>query len=283
MHGMICIHKPVGMTSHDVVARLRKIYQTKSVGHAGTLDPEASGLLICALNKGTRLLKFISELEKTYVFDVVFGQTTDTLDHVGRVLSEDPDFAPHQVTLDCASFVGDYEQTTPLYSAVKVAGRKLYDYARKGETPPFVPTRYLQIRTLIPLNDWFRIEGKWCHSFEVRASHGLYVRQLAADLAQSVGTLGHTARIERTAIGDFRLDCAPSLEDLTEKSILPIETMVSSLKTWHLNPDEARRVSHGQPLVLDDHTERLALWYEHQLLAVYENKEGIYKANVVLS
>ncbi len=282
MHGMICVHKPTGMTSHDVVHRLRKIYQTKSVGHAGTLDPEASGLLICGINKGTRLLKFITELDKRYRFDVLFGESTDTLDHVGRITQVDPDFDPQTVLLDCRSFEGVYEQPTPLYSAVKVEGRKLYDYARKGETPPFIPSRTLTVHHLKPLQDWYTMDGRHAHSFEVHASHGIYVRQLAADIAKSLGTYGHTTRIERTAIGPFTLEDSFTLETLSDDSVRPLQQMVSSLKSVHLSTEEAHKVSHGQPLMLACKEARIALFYEQQLYAVYYYKDGLYKADVVL-
>ncbi|HZD80950.1 MAG TPA: tRNA pseudouridine(55) synthase TruB [Actinomycetota bacterium] len=238
--GLLLVDKPSGMTSHDVVDVLRRRLGTRKVGHAGTLDPMATGLLLVGAGRATRLLRFLGELPKTYQGTARLGIETDTLDAQGRVLrTAQVDVARPELEAAIAGLVGDSLQRPPAYSAVKVGGRKLYQAARRGqrlEAPPrpihvarFELTRYEP-------PDW---------DFLVRCSGGTYVRALASEVGSAVGPGAHLVRLVRTAIGPFLLRDAAPPERATPQ---PIERAVSHLPRLELGPEEARAAGHGSIL-----------------------------------
>lgn len=277
MHGMILIHKPIGLTSHDVVYRLRKLLNTKKIGHAGTLDPEAEGLLICAVNQATRCLKYFESMNKHYRFTVQFGVLTDTLDHTGNVLSKDAFELPAYLNLD--GFIGTYAQTPPAYSAVKVQGKKLYEYAREGRPIPTVPPRTLTIHALHQLTP---LDAFGEASFEVISSKGLYVRQLALDMAKHYGTVAHTTRIERLGIGPFNLSNAHTLDLVTEQSLLSIDDALSFIEPYEMTSEEAEKVINGQRLALALNQPQLRMRHQQNLYAIYkQTAPGHYQADIV--
>lgn len=278
MNGIVLVNKPCGLTSHDVVYRLRKQLQTKKIGHAGTLDPDAEGLLVCAVNQGTRCLKYFEEGLKHYQFGVRFGVLTDTLDHTGQILESPPmPTLPHQ--FDLTAFEGVYPQTPPAYSAVKVAGKKLYQYAREGQAIPVVEPRLItvhQFNQLSRLSDTFEAE------FEVLSSKGLYVRQLALDLAKRYGTVAHTTYIKRLGVGSFKLADATALEAVNEEAVMSLERALAFLPEHRLSEEEATKVKHGVALHLNREEPRLRLMYQSNVYAIYERHEStLYKADVV--
>ncbi len=277
MHGMILVHKPLGLTSHDVVYRLRKQLNTKKIGHAGTLDPEAEGLLICAVNQATRCLKFFESMTKHYRFKVQFGVLTDTLDHTGSVISKESFELPAYLDLDC--FKGQYLQTPPAYSAVKVQGKKLYQYAREGKTLPSVAPRTLTIHALHQLTP---VDALGEASFEVVSSKGLYVRQLALDMAKQYETVAHTTRIERLGIGPFNLSNAHALDTVTELSLLSIDDALSFIEPYEMSSEEAKKVINGQSLALALNYPQLRMRHQHDLYAIYkQTAPGHYQADIV--
>ncbi len=277
MHGVILIHKPLGLTSHDVVYRLRKLLNTKKIGHAGTLDPEAEGLLICAVNQATRCLKYFESMSKHYRFKVQFGVLTDTLDHTGSVVINKPFELPAYLDLD--HFKGQYLQTPPAYSAVKVQGKKLYEYAREGRSIPAVPPRTLTIHTLHQLTP---LDALGEASFEVISSKGLYVRQLAFDIAKHYATVAHTTRIERLGIGPFKLSNAHALDTVTEQSVLSIDDALSFIEPYEMSDEEAQKVTNGQSLTLALNQPQLRMRHQQNLYAIYkQTAPGQYQADIV--
>lgn len=278
MNGIVLVHKPCGLSSHDVIFRLRKVLQTKKIGHAGTLDPEAEGLLVCAVNQGTRCLKYFEEGLKHYQFGVRFGVLTDTLDHTGTILQTTKPFdLPLQFELSV--FKGTYQQTPPDYSAVKIDGKKLYQYAREGKEIPLVPAREItvyQFNQLSDLNELLEAD------FEVISSKGLYVRQLALDLAKQHETVAHTTYIKRLAVGNFKLQSAIPLHEITDQDVLSLENALAFIPDHHLSDEEAIKVQHGQPLNLKREEPRLRLMREEKIYAIYQRHEScLYKADVV--
>ena len=245
-HGIFNIHKPIGMSSHDVVNHVRRTFATRRVGHAGTLDVEASGVLLVGINEGTKLLHYLQHASKHYAFGVTFGTETDTLDHTGKPLNSLPVNLPDW--LDCEAFVGTYEQTPPAYSAVKVAGKKLYEYAREGKPIPEVPPRTLTVTAFTQNAPLKREKDMVQASFEVKASSGLYVRKLALDLAKHHGTLAHTHYIHRLAVGTFTIENAKSLDTLDAHDVIRLSEALPGFDDIYLDQLNPEDVAHGRAL-----------------------------------
>jgi tRNA pseudouridine55 synthase len=238
--------KPSGITSHDVVDGVRKIFGTKKVGHAGTLDPMAMGVLLLGVGRATRLLRYLSGLDKEYEGTAVLGVETATLDAEGEVVRTAPvDVTREQLEDAMHAFTGEVSQVPPAYSAVKVGGEKLYKAARRGETIE-APPRSVRI-------DPFELTRLDLPQFDFRVvcSSGTYVRVLVADVGAKLGSGAHLTRLVRTRIGPFGLDRAVMLNRLTKP--LPIETAVAHLPSFTLeHPDEARAASNGSCLAPAD-------------------------------
>lgn len=234
------VDKPSGMTSHDVVDVVRRSLRTRKVGHAGTLDPMATGLLILGVGRATRLLRYLGDLPKSYAATGRLGEETDTLDADGQIVRSAPvDVSRAEIERACAALVGDSLQTPPAYSAVKVGGRKLYEAARRGDALQ-APARPIHV-------DAFEVSAFDGRDVEVRitCSGGTYVRVLVADVGRALGCGAHLVRLRRTAIGPFRVeDARPPGEGTPE----PIERAIGHLPKIRLEPEEARAASHGRIL-----------------------------------
>jgi len=254
MNGFLIVHKPTGMTSHDVVNAVRRLAGTRRVGHAGTLDPLATGVLVLALGAATRLVQFIDGSDKTYRATLRLGETTTTYDAEGDVVEHRPvtvDQAAVEVTL--ADFRGAIEQIPPMYSAVKVKGQKLYKLARQGKEIERA-ARPVTIHRLDVL-DWAVPDL----TIEVVCSAGTYIRSLAHDVGQALGCGAHLTALTRTAAGDFRLEDSHTLEALDALAqagrlaevLLPPETALAALPVVVLTPEQEQAVRFGQTLTLD--------------------------------
>jgi tRNA pseudouridine55 synthase len=239
--GIALVDKPSGITSHDVVDRARRALGTRKVGHAGTLDPLASGLLVLGVGRATRLLRFLGDLEKTYEGSGLLGVETDTLDADGEVVREAPArVAESELRAAMASLVGDIDQVPPAYSAVKVGGRKLYEAARAGQHLEAAPRR-VRVEAFDLLG--FAPPG---FGFEVRCSSGTYVRTLVADVGTALGTGAHLTALRRTSIGRFVVADARPPDD--PEPLLPVERAVAHLAWIELLPEEAKVALHGSCL-----------------------------------
>lgn len=241
IEGLVLVDKPSGVTSHDCVATIRRALGLRKVGHAGTLDPMATGLLIVGVGRATRLLRFLGHLPKTYEGTARLGVETDTLDAEGRVVrTSEVRVSRRRIERACAAFVGVSMQRPPAFSAVKVGGRKLYEAARHGETL-LAEAREVRVDAF----DVTSVEGLDVR-FRVTCSGGTYVRVLVADLGTSLGCGAHLAELRRTAIGAFSvLEAVPP--DLPGTP-LPPETAVAHLPRLELPVEEARAASHGSIL-----------------------------------
>ena len=209
LNGIINIHKEAGFTSHDVVAKMRGICGQKKIGHTGTLDPQATGVLPVCLGSGTKLCDMLTDKDKEYVAELLLGQTTDTQDVTGQVLSESPvEVSEDRVREAVMSFVGDYDQIPPMYSALKVNGKKLYELAREGKEVERKarPVTILEIEILdiqLPVV-----------KMRVACSKGTYIRTLCADIGEKLGCGGTMKSLVRTKVGHFTLENAITLEEL---------------------------------------------------------------------
>ena len=215
MDGIIIINKTKGFTSHDIVAKVKKILQVSKVGHTGTLDPNATGVLPILLGQGTKLSKYLINHDKIYSVTLALGIKTDTADGEGNVI-EKSKIDENKITIPkvenvLSSFIGKQRQKPPMYSAIKIKGKKLYEYARKGIEIE-VESREIQIYSITLLN----IVNNEIQ-FEVSCSKGTYIRSLCEDIAEKLGTIGYMKELNRIKVGEFSIQEAISLEELEQR------------------------------------------------------------------
>lgn len=242
MNGLLYIDKPKNCTSRDVVNQICKIFHMKKVGHTGTLDPLATGVMVVALGEGTKLISELTTHEKEYVATVKLGVFTDTLDITGTILKTCP--VPHyekeylEKILD--SFLGEIEQEVPLYSAVKVNGRRLYDYARNHEEV-VLPKRMVKIEKIELLN--------YCEdtfTFSVKVSKGTYIRSLIRDIGEKLGTCCTMQELRRTMLGAVSIEQCVSLENITEDiKLVPISEALQCYPSYVIPNELLKRVQNG--------------------------------------
>ncbi len=285
LDGVVVIDKPAGWTSHDVVAKLRRVLGTRRVGHSGTLDPDATGVLVMGVGRATRLLQFLTVLPKVYEARIVLGVETDTLDASGSVTARHDMSAVSVRQLQDAAktLTGDILQVPPMVSALKVKGRRLHELARAGveverKPRPVTVSRFEIDPVPTGINTWHAV---------VECSAGTYVRVLAADLGQALGGGAHVGTLRRTAVGGFGLEDVSAMEAPT---LLPMAVAVGHLEGVFVDDEVASDVRHGR--VLDPSrlgSGRLGTsgpWAVHDnrgdLLAVYEPFRGHTKPAVVV-
>lgn len=254
MHGLLLIDKPCGMTSHDVVSRVRRICKTRKVGHAGTLDPLATGVLPVAIGRGTKVLQFLLAADKSYRATLCLGISTDTLDSEGEVVDrkELPNDSLERLQRVVSDFIGQVEQVPPMYSALKKDGVPLYKLARQGKTVEREP-RTVEISRLEVLSvDLPFVE------IEVDCSKGTYIRTLAQDLGNAIGCGAHITQLRRLRSGPFSIDECISLETLSEaadnpqQGLLTIERALCDYPAAKLSERAAKSLSYGVPPSLSD-------------------------------
>lgn len=287
--GLVVVDKPGGWTSHDVVARLRKVYGQRRIGHAGTLDPDATGVLLVGLGRATRLLRFLQSAGKTYRGRIVFGIATTTLDASGEIVEQHPMLLTRaDVEAAARRFVGEIEQLPPMVSAVKVAGRRLHELARAGadvdRTPRRVRVDRLVVEALEP--------GPYpTATVFVECGSGTYVRTLAADLGLALGGCAHLAELRRLSSGSFEVVEARTLEEIAaapDDALLSLSETLRDLEHVEVDAERARAVRHGIVFSVGALGERgagpFALVGEAgELLAVYEHRGAACRPTVVLA
>jgi tRNA pseudouridine55 synthase len=266
MDGILVIDKPSGLTSHDVVARARHILRERRIGHTGTLDPFATGVLVILLGKATRLAQFVSGVDKEYEAIIRLGFATDTGDRTGEPIpgperptnSASGNWKEEVIEQALNSLRGDIDQIPPMYSAKKVEGKKLYELARRGETIERRPIHVCihEFEAIRPDGQLIKdnLDGTFDFHARVVCSSGTYVRTLAEDFGKRLHTGAHLAELRRTRVGEFPLSQAITLDELkvhfNEESLgavlLPLEAALSGLPFVHLSAEDARRASHGR-------------------------------------
>jgi tRNA pseudouridine55 synthase len=289
--GLVVVDKPAGWTSHDVVGKLRKIYGQRRVGHAGTLDPDATGVLLVGLGRVTRLLRYLQETGKEYRARIVFGVATDTLDAAGAVLERtEMSFTGDQLATAALAFTGDIEQVPPMVSAIKVDGKKLYELARAGQVVEREP-RPVRIDELV-VEDFE--PGRYPEAtIRVVCSTGTYIRTLAADLGTALGGCAHLAELRRVRVGSFGVGEAREIEaierDPDATVVAPAEAL-RDLERVVVDAEQARAVTHGatfaaQGFLADDAGAGpfAVVDDEAVLLAVYERRGAGVKPAVVIA
>lgn len=271
MDGFIIVNKPKNMTSHDVCNIIRRIMHTKKVGHSGTLDPLATGVLVVAVGKATKLISYLENQDKTYVAEALFGLQTDSYDILGKTLNIDNDSNPTNEEIDLA--LAKLKETTiqipPIYSAIKVNGRKLYDYAKMGEEVEIEP-RNIKIFSLKRTSDVIDKKVK----IEVSAQKGFYVRSLINDLGIELNTFAVMSDLVRTKAGNYTIEMSQTLEEieLNGPKIYTIEETFSDLKRIDVNDYIAKLVNNG--VILDERqftlNEMFKIYHNDKLIAIYE-------------
>lgn len=276
--GLVVVDKPAGWTSHDIVAKSRGLLGTRKVGHAGTLDPDATGVLILGVGKATKLLRFLSPLGKTYVGEMSLGTETSTLDGAGEVTAvhEMGDVSLADVQRAAAAFVGAIEQIPPMVSAVKIDGKRLHELARQGievERPP----RPVTVHSLEVLAGPSGEPGVF--TLAVSCSSGTYIRTLAADIGHALGGGAHLQSLRRTSVGPFTLADSVPLEAVGPDRVRPLLEAVSHLATVHVSEERAADIRVGKVIEQADlGVTGAGPWAVvgplGQLLAVYEPFRG---------
>ncbi len=295
MDGVLVIDKSSDMTSHDVVARARHILHERRIGHTGTLDPFATGVLVIMLGKATRLSQFLTGVDKEYEAIIRLGFTTDTGDRTGKRIPGPPTpahiWTEAEIEAALQSLRGDIDQVPPMYSAKKVEGKKLYELARRGENVERKPVRVCihEFAAIKPGGQLIKdnLDGTFDFHTRVSCSSGTYVRTLAEDFGKRLYVGAHLAELRRTRVGDLTIDQAITLEHLKihfgEDSIgsvlLPTGAGISWLPSLHLSAEDVRRASHGREVKVAE-----SEWTDGENVRMYDGEEqliavGRYDAN----
>ncbi len=278
-NGIIIVNKPSNYTSRDIVNIISKKLGTKKVGHTGTLDPLATGVLVICFGKYTKLVNILTGLTKTYIAEIKLGLKTDTLDITGNILETKPfNVTKEQIMQVLSSFKGKYHMEVPLYSAVKIKGKKLYEYAREQKEVS-LPKRDVNIYDIKLLD--FKDD---IIKFEVTVEKGTYIRSLIRDISLKLNTVGTMYSLIRTKQGNFSLANSYTLDDILNNNykILDIFDVLEDIKLYELNELEYLKVKNGNIISLPLTNNYLYLTYKEKPIAIYKKDDDSYKAFIML-
>lgn len=265
MQGAIIVNKAPNMTSRDVINILNKKFNTKSIGHTGTLDPIAEGVLVCLIGKYTKLTDILINHDKEYIASFKLGILTDTLDITGKILKEEKvNLTKEEIQKTILSFKGTYNQEVPIYSAVKINGKKLYEYARNNEEIT-LPKREVNIYDIELLN----IDNE-CLTIKTKVSKGTYIRSLIRDIGLKLNTNATMTKLIRTKLDKFTIEESYTLEDIQNDNykILSLEDLID-LDTINVNEEMLFKIKNGQ--IIDYQTNKYILYkYNNQNIALYK-------------
>ncbi len=285
MNGIILVNKPKDYSSHDVVNVLRRLLKTKKIGHTGTLDPDATGLLVLGVNQGTKIIKYLNNDIKEYTAEICIGSSTETLDKTGEVLEEKSVETLENVDEIIQSFKGTYTQTPPMYSAIKYQGKRLYEYARKGITIDDIPSRDIEVFEISRISDIVYRDNKAYFLYKVLASKGLYVRTLSYDIGKKLGYPAHNYELHRTKAGNFSIENAYTLEEIEQGNynLISLSDALQDLETLQIQDEFRHHIKNGMAISLryfKKHTLTKIVDEENNLLAIYDKhpKEPKMKA-----
>lgn len=295
MNGIIPLWKEKGMTSHDCVFKVRKILQMKKVGHGGTLDPEVDGILPICIGKGTKLLEFLHDSPKTYFGEITLGFSTSTEDAYGEIVEKrelEDKVSEELVDKHIEKMIGEIVQIPPMYSAVKVNGKRLYEYAREGIEVQR-PKRQIEIYEFKRMSDIsYDSDSKTCcFSFLVTCSKGTYVRTLSVDLGHNLGLPSHMSKLTRLSSGGLKADQGITLNELEnlaqskqlDKAIISLEEVLKNTNKYQLSTEEFLQVKNGRFLTnIEYQGSEITLWYKDKIIAIYEYKSNYYKPKKML-
>ena len=276
MDGVILINKESGYTSRDVVNLVGKYFHTKKIGHTGTLDPMAEGVLVLCVGKATKLVEVLTHDEKEYVAEITLGIQTDTFDLEGNIEKEEDVLRTKEEIIDVLnSFVGSYEQEVPIYSAVKIKGRKLYDYARHGEKID-LPKREVRIKELELIGDPVMKDGHTVFLIRTVVSKGTYIRALVRDIASKLNTYGMMSKLTRTRVGSFKIENASRLQDIVDGNyhVFSLLEVMDEYPKERVDTKVEAKIRNG--MILENHYDKFPILFldqEEKPLALYQQYE----------
>ena len=274
MNGILFINKPKGVTSRDVVDNVVKKLGIRKVGHTGTLDPIATGILIVCVGKATKLVNYLTSKNKEYIATVELGTRTETFDNTGNIIEERiTKFTKEQINDVLNTFVGKYIQEVPIYSAVKVNGKKLYEYARNNEEV-VLPKREVEIEKIELVDDIKYIDNKTIFKFKCTVSKGTYIRALINDIATKLNTIGIMTDLRRTKQGNFSLDNCISVEDVDSTKLVSIADIIDCKKI-ELNKEIEKKVLNGCRIKNIYNTNKILFVNKNKAIALYEGEEEL--------
>ncbi len=279
MDGILVVDKNSGCTSRDIVNILCKKFKTKKIGHTGTLDPLATGILVVLIGKYTSLVEIVTSYNKTYEADVELGTLTNTLDISGQVLKEESvHIDKNQLVETLKSMIGSYEQTVPIFSAVKIKGRKLYEYARSNEVVE-LPKRNVEIKSIELIDDVTYINNKTHFKIRCEVSKGTYIRALVNDIASKLNTFGTMTSLRRIAQGEFQINQAYTIEEIINDKyeFIDINDCLKNLTTVEVDDNLLFKIKNGQTLPNEYEHDLIAFAYNKKIVAIYKNDNNILK------
>ena len=292
LNGILVIDKDKGMTSADVVYHLRRVLHIRKIGHAGTLDPEVTGVLPIAIGQGTKLIEMMHTRPKEYIGTGLFGYSTDSYDATGTVLKEKKliqPFSGAEIQENMNKFVGEIVQVPPIYSAVKVNGKHLYEYARE-EIEVERPQRKVEVKQYdLTKEPVFDINtGQESFDFKIKCSKGTYVRSLVNDLGEKLDCPATMTYLRRTASSRFDITQAVKLKEIEENPkkatelIQPIDTFFKEYTQVDLTEEKWLKVKNGAGISLETNAKKVALRYNKKVKAIYEKKGKLYRPSLML-
>lgn len=283
MDGIIVINKEKDYTSHDVVAKLKKKLNISKLGHTGTLDPNATGVLPILIGKGTKFSKYLINHDKTYKAQIELGKKTDTADVEGNVIEEKPvdtEYIKQNLVQVLESFVGKQEQVPPMYSAIKKNGKKLYEYARKGEKIEVEPRKIEIYKIELVKYNEKNIE------FIVSCSKGTYIRSLCEDIAEKLNTVGYMKNLERLQVGEFNIEKSVLIDDVNteniEKYLYTLEDILKDTPNLNLNPKKLKLFLNGVQLTVKEAEGLYKIYVNNKFIGTGTVKKNLLKRDIII-
>lgn len=285
MDGVIIINKPKGFTSHDVVNVLRKALNTRKIGHTGTLDPNATGVLPILIGTATKISKYLVEHDKTYVATIGLGEKTETGDAEGNIIEEDlnlQNISYKQIRDVLKTFIGKQKQVPPRFSAIKINGKKAYEYARNGQDVKLEP-RDIEIYSI----NLIKVESKEI-TFEVSCSKGTYIRTLCEDIAKKLGTIGYMKELTRTRVNEFTLENSITIDEVKENNLLVNEKIISIEKIFmdkpkiDLNDRKKELFLNGVRLTFEKSNDIYRIYNNNKFIGLGLIENNLLKRDVVI-
>ncbi len=275
MNGILIVDKPKDFTSHDIINVLRGILKTRKLGHTGTLDPDATGVLVVGVNRGTKIMKYLNNDEKIYKARICIGIATDTLDKTGKVIDKAIVSELNKVDEVIKSFSGTYTQTPPMYSAIKYKGKRLYEYARQGIVIEDIPCRDIEIFDIKRISDIIYEEGLAYFDYYVHSSKGLYVRTLSYDIGKLLGYPAHNYDLRRLKAGKFGIEESYTLEEIQNGNykLITLNEALGDLETVVVNDEFSNHIKNGMAISLKHfkkHKLTKIINKDNTLLAIYD-------------
>jgi len=285
MNGILLVNKQKGMTSHDVIAKIKRILQVKKIGHAGTLDPLATGLLVVMINEATKLSNYLMEDEKEYVAEVVIGESTDTEDSEGQVLDKAIVNSLEDVDTVLESLTGQLEQVPPMYSAIKHEGKKLYQLAREGKTIERA-SRIVEIVNIKRTSEIEYFDNKAKFTFSSKVSKGTYIRTLCVEIGNRLGYPAHMSNLNRVGSGVLSIKDSYTINDIAEGNykLIPMLDSLKKFKIIDVSNGLRDRILNGVMInesEIDTKEEIVVFSSEDKLIGIYKKKESNYRAERV--